>query len=66
MAAFRARYDVHLPMVNEALFVLQEGIATAEEIDAGMRLGASHPIGPPALADLVWLDVCLSAMDVFF
>lgn len=54
-----------VPMINEAFFLLAEGVATAEEIDAGMRLGANHPIGPLALADLVGLDVCLSVMDVF-
>ena len=54
-----------VPMINEAFFVLAEGIATAEEIDQGMQLGANHPIGPLALADLVGLDVCLSVMDVF-
>ncbi len=54
-----------IPMINEAFFTLAEGVATAEEIDAGMRLGANHPIGPLALADLVGLDVCLSVMDVF-
>ncbi|MGF6781789.1 3-hydroxybutyryl-CoA dehydrogenase [Paraburkholderia sp. GAS334] len=54
-----------VPMINEAFFVLAEGVATAEEIDTGMRLGANHPIGPLALADLIGLDVCLSVMDVF-
>jgi len=54
-----------VPMINEAFFVLAEGVASAEEIDAGMKLGANHPIGPLALADLVGLDVCLSVMDVF-
>ncbi|SPU97283.1 3-hydroxyacyl-CoA dehydrogenase [Burkholderia cenocepacia] len=54
-----------VPMINEAFFVLAEGIASAEEIDAGMKLGANHPIGPLALADLVGLDVCLAVMDVF-
>jgi 3-hydroxybutyryl-CoA dehydrogenase len=54
-----------VPMINEAYFVLAEGIATAEEIDAGMKLGANHPIGPLALADLVGLDVVLSVLDVF-
>ena len=54
-----------VPMINEAFFVLAEGVASAEEIDAGMRLGANHPIGPLALADLVGLDVCLSVMDVY-
>jgi 3-hydroxybutyryl-CoA dehydrogenase len=53
-----------VPMINEAFFVLAEGIATAEEIDEGMRLGANHPIGPLALADLVGLDVCLAVLDV--
>jgi 3-hydroxybutyryl-CoA dehydrogenase len=55
-----------VPMINEAFFLLAEGVAQAEEIDAGMRLGANHPIGPLALADLVGLDVCLSVMEVFF
>jgi 3-hydroxybutyryl-CoA dehydrogenase len=54
-----------VPMINEAFFVLAEGVASAEEIDAGMRLGANHPIGPLALADLIGLDVCLAVLDVF-
>jgi len=54
-----------VPMINEAFFVLAEGVASAGEIDAGMKLGANHPIGPLALADLVGLDVCLSIMDVY-
>jgi 3-hydroxybutyryl-CoA dehydrogenase len=54
-----------VPMINEAVFVLQEGIATAEDIDRGMMLGANHPIGPLALADLVGLDTLLSILDVF-
>ncbi|BAN24953.1 3-hydroxybutyryl-CoA dehydrogenase [Caballeronia insecticola] len=54
-----------VPMINEAFFVLYEGVASAEEIDAGMKLGANHPIGPLGLADLIGLDVCLSVMDVF-
>jgi 3-hydroxybutyryl-CoA dehydrogenase len=53
-----------VPMINEAFFVLAEGIATAEEVDEGMRLGANHPIGPLALADLVGLDVCLAVLEV--
>jgi 3-hydroxybutyryl-CoA dehydrogenase len=53
------------PMVNEAVFVLQEGLASAEEIDAGMRLGCNHPIGPLALADLIGLDTMLAVMRVF-
>ncbi|MEW6351246.1 MAG: 3-hydroxybutyryl-CoA dehydrogenase [Thermodesulfobacteriota bacterium] len=48
-----------VPMINEAIFVLEEGLATAEEIDQGMKLGANHPIGPLALADLVGLDTML-------
>jgi 3-hydroxybutyryl-CoA dehydrogenase len=51
------------PMLNEAIFVLAEGIASAEDIDKGMMLGANHPIGPLALADLVGLDVMLLVMD---
>lgn len=54
-----------VPMINEAFFVLAAGVATAEEIDAGMKLGANHPVGPLALADMVGLDVCLSVMDVY-
>jgi 3-hydroxybutyryl-CoA dehydrogenase len=54
------------PMINEAIFVLQEGLATAEEIDDGMRLGCNHPIGPLALADLVGLDTLLAVMRVFY
>lgn len=55
-----------VPMINEAVFVLQEGIATAEDIDEGMRLGCSHVIGPLALADLIGLDTLLAVMDVFY
>ena len=54
------------PMINEAIFVLQEGLASMEEIDAGMKLGANHPIGPLALADLVGLDTLLAVMNVFY
>lgn len=53
-----------VPMINEAVFALQEGLASAEEIDAGMRLGANHPMGPLALADLIGLDTVLSIMAV--
>jgi 3-hydroxybutyryl-CoA dehydrogenase len=52
-----------VPMINEAVFVLQEGIASKEDIDKGMMLGANHPIGPLALADLVGLDVMMMVMD---
>ena len=52
------------PMINEAIFALQEGIGTPESIDSVMKLGMSHPIGPLALCDLVGLDVVLSVMEV--
>ncbi len=55
-----------VPMINEAVFVLAEGLATAEEIDAGMKLGCNHPIGPLALADMIGLDTCLAVMEVFY
>jgi 3-hydroxybutyryl-CoA dehydrogenase len=54
------------PMINEAVFALQEGLASAEDIDNGMKLGCSHPIGPLALADMVGLDVMLAVMEVFY
>ena len=54
------------PMINEAIFALQEGLATAEEIDAGMKLGCNHPIGPLALCDLIGLDVELAVMEVLY
>jgi 3-hydroxybutyryl-CoA dehydrogenase len=53
-----------IPMINEAVSCLDEGVATAGDIDQVMKLGASHPIGPLALADLIGLDVCLSIMEV--
>ncbi len=53
------------PMLNEAIFALQEGIASAAHIDEGMKLGCNHPIGPLALADLIGLDTLLSIMEVF-
>jgi 3-hydroxybutyryl-CoA dehydrogenase len=55
-----------VPMINEAIFALQEGVASAEDIDAGMKLGCNHPIGPLALADLTGLDTLLAVMDVFY
>ncbi|MBU6493509.1 3-hydroxybutyryl-CoA dehydrogenase [Pandoraea sp.] len=55
-----------VPMINEAFFVLGEGLATPEEIDNGMKLGCNHPIGPLALADMIGLDVCLSVMEVYY
>jgi 3-hydroxybutyryl-CoA dehydrogenase len=54
-----------VPMINEAFFVLGEGLATPEDIDAGMKLGCNQPIGPLALADMIGLDVCLAVMDVY-
>jgi len=54
------------PMLNEAVFALQEGIASAEEIDTGMKLGCNHPIGPLALCDMVGLDVLLAVMEVLY
>jgi 3-hydroxybutyryl-CoA dehydrogenase len=53
-----------IPMINEAAFCLQEGVAGPEEIDNVMKLGANHPLGPLALGDLIGLDVCLSIMEV--
>ncbi|WP_413616201.1 3-hydroxybutyryl-CoA dehydrogenase [Halomonas cupida] len=53
-----------VPMINEAVFLLQEGAASAEDIDTAMKLGAAHPMGPLALADLIGLDVCLAIMEV--
>jgi len=53
------------PMINEAIFVLQERLASAEDIDTGMRLGTNQPIGPLALADMIGLDTVLSVLQVF-
>ncbi len=53
-----------VPMINEAAFIVQEGTATPEAIDNAMKLGAAHPMGPLALADLIGLDVCLAIMEV--
>lgn len=55
-----------VPMLNEAIFVLQEGLASPEDIDKGMRLGANHPIGPLALADMVGLDTLLFVAQTLF
>lgn len=55
-----------IPMINEASFILQEGIASAEDIDTAMKYGANHPMGPLALGDLIGLDVCLAIMDVLY
>ena len=54
------------PMINEAIMVLENGIASKEDIDTGMRFGANHPMGPLALADLVGLDICLAIMETIF
>jgi 3-hydroxybutyryl-CoA dehydrogenase len=54
-----------VPMINEAIFVLQEGVASAADIDEGMKLGCNHPIGPLALADLIGLETLLAIMQVF-
>ena len=54
-----------VPMINEAFFVLSEGLASPQDIDAGMKLGCNQPIGPLALADMVGLDVCLAVMEVY-
>jgi 3-hydroxybutyryl-CoA dehydrogenase len=54
------------PMINEAVFALSEGLATAQEIDDGMKLGCNHPIGPLALCDLIGVDVQLAVMQVLY
>ncbi|EGT3599416.1 3-hydroxybutyryl-CoA dehydrogenase [Clostridium perfringens] len=55
-----------IPMINEAVGIYAEGIASVEDIDTSMKLGANHPMGPLALGDLIGLDVCLAIMDVLF
>ena len=55
-----------VPMINEAIFVLSEGISTAEEIDEAMKLGANHPMGPITLADYIGLDVVLAVMNTLY
>jgi len=55
-----------IPMINEAVGVLADGAASAEDIDTAMKLGANHPMGPLALGDLIGLDVCLAVMDVLY
>lgn len=55
-----------VPMINEAIMVLQEGLASAEDIDNGMRLGCNQPIGPLALADLIGLDTLQSILEAFY
>ena len=53
-----------MPMINEAIFALLEGVATPEAIDSVMKLGMNHPMGPLTLADFIGLDVCLAILDV--
>ena len=55
-----------IPMINEGVGILADGVATASEIDEAMKMGANHPMGPLALGDLVGLDVCLAIMDVLY
>jgi 3-hydroxybutyryl-CoA dehydrogenase len=55
---------VLMPMINEAIYTLMEGVATAEDIDTVMKLGMNHPMGPLTLADFIGLDVCLHIMEV--
>jgi len=55
-----------VPMINEAAFLVHEGAATPEDIDAAMKLGAAHPMGPLTLGDMIGLDVCLAIMEVLF
>ncbi len=57
---------VLMPMINEAVYCLYEGVASAENIDQVMKLGMNHPMGPLALADLIGLDVCLAIMEVLY
>ena len=53
-----------MPMINEAMFAVMEGVGTPEAIDRVMKLGMNHPIGPLALADFIGLDICLAIMNV--
>jgi 3-hydroxybutyryl-CoA dehydrogenase len=55
-----------MPMINEAIITLHEGVAGVEEIDTVMKLGMAHPMGPLQLADFIGLDVCLSIMNVLY
>jgi 3-hydroxybutyryl-CoA dehydrogenase len=55
---------VLMPMINEAIFCVQEGVARPEAVDQVMKLGMNHPLGPLALADLIGLDVCLAILEV--
>jgi 3-hydroxybutyryl-CoA dehydrogenase len=53
-----------MPMINEAIYCVMEGVGTAEAVDSVMKLGMNHPMGPLTLADLIGLDVCLDIMEV--
>lgn len=55
-----------IPMINEAIGIYADGVASVEDIDTAMKLGANHPMGPLALGDLIGLDVCLAIMDVLY
>ena len=55
-----------IPMINEAIGILADGVASVEDIDTAMKYGANHPMGPLALGDLIGLDVCLAIMDVLY
>jgi len=57
---------VLMPMINEAIFTLYEGVASRESIDGIMKLGMNHPMGPLTLADFIGLDVCLAIMNVLY
>jgi len=57
---------VLLPMINEAVYCLMEGIATRDDIDTVMKLGMAHPMGPLQLADFIGLDICLDIMEVLY
>ena len=57
---------VLMPMINEAIYTLYEGVGTVEAIDTGLKLGANHPMGPLQLADFIGLDICLSIMQVLY
>ena len=57
---------VLMPLINEAAFCVMEGVATAESVDAVMKLGMNHPMGPLELADFIGLDVCLDIIDVLW
>jgi 3-hydroxybutyryl-CoA dehydrogenase len=57
---------VLMPMINEAVYCLMEGVADKEAIDTVMKLGMAHPMGPLALADFIGLDICLDIMEVLY